>query len=1265
MRRNNPTNLGIPPAIRQRMLANPDVFDFSPTYISTHPFSVHYPITISIFRDENELMKLLAPFSYYYTFFNITNPYELLLKMILHAFQQTPYQVQLTNRALDPIKDSKAFKLEVASMIEALYIFEVIYKSNFKGKAEVSVQAVSTAFGYQIGSQTIHRIIFSFMYLIIFFLASGMGYRSVLNNLQLVVEIMDPQNQISSVRIIINLNSSIDTIFKIIYNALDTLFQNGMERYRSIGNRPINIIAFTVQIHGITEINNMNTFKTVLGNNTLWMNIFTGAYGAKYDDFKIYMVVIPEVANSNCFLRALNCDCDSGTICTCIAPIRRVSEFYSIERIRHDFVNSDILFIEICIGTKKESYRKSCEVIVKGNNFFNSNQARVIFINTTTYAHGEPHCCIMKIPITLNEDEPLKDKFKRYDVYNKLISLICHDEKRICPCCGVAYYRKEQNTHWMSHDDKGEFKCERCGLQFDIDDELKIHQEYHCRIRTHPYNLCFADCVKGYVEKGDVTETIIYADLESAINEDGIHTNILCGWVCTDDLIVHTSDRLEDFIRCILRIKSSKILVYFHNGENYDFHFLIDYLLDRYPDFHQKISLMCDSSEKIKSFSLFPNGAMKKEIMFKDTFAFVSESLENWVKSTKDTKNCDFRCVMQQFPEDLSREFLFKKNPFPYKAIKDASYLSLDIKQLQNWMLAENNVELFCNRFTNEELHDMANNWYYQLLHHYPDIETVKDYYIKYLICDVAQLCDCMEYFNKSVYEEYGIYAHKYLGIPSLSWAAWLKNNKIQLDPIPMKAYDVITSSIRGGQCGAMTRYYDMNKDETKSLCCDLDCNALYATVMLKFAFPCHGWREISTEYYQFSYEFSYDDGFSFVGYDFLTFLKELHYNGESGFIEVDMDVLSSADVWSYMPVASRRRLKGIYNDSPYLQKSAELNELNLDEFEFNGLVNVSGVHNHYCCHTRLLEFYLEHSFVRLNKIHQFWVATDEYIFKDYVQNNLDQRKKFADDPIKKSLYKLMNNSLYGKTYEDITKRRNIKIMHKDRFKKLPFYTVSKILYEIGDYVIYDEPETIYTIDKPIYLGAAITEYSKLWMYKFFYEEVRPKFPMAEVFYTDTDALTIHFGDPMVTSFMDIARIMNTEEKQIIDTSNWSNLKDLPLSWTQHNNEPGLFKSETGDHKIVKMVALRAKSYMMICDNGEIKCSLKGCPKNEKDKVTFNDFEDILFNRKPSKIVEYEAILSKHHIVSSTMVSKLILSNDDRKRKILDDGISTLPFKIY
>lgn len=146
----------------------------------------------------------------------------------------------------------------------------------------------------------------------------------------------------------------------------------------------------------------------------------------------------------------------------------------------------------------------------------------------------------------------------------------------------------------------------------------------------------------------------------------------------------------------------------------------------------------------------------------------------------------------------------------------------------------------------------------------------------------------------------------------------------------------------------------------------------------------------------------------------------------------------------------------------------------------------------------------------------------------------------------------------------------------------------------------------------------------------------------------------------------DLACRLNTDEEQIIDTSNFNEQAkegEPKLDEPRHhlrNNQAGLFKSETGEARIVKMVALRAKTYIMVCEDGSIKMSVKGCPMGEKSKLEFETFESILKGGVPHEI-SFDAIRSVGHRVYSMKLDRVVLSADDRKRFIYPDHIHTAP----
>ena len=994
----------------------------------------------------------------------------------------------------------------------------------------------------------------------------------------------------------------------------------------------------------------------VRGDNAFWFYTFEGNAREYYKSCAKNCIMMPAEINGKhiegCFQRALLCRCqpnrqDKAVYCKCFSENDPSWEVIYISTIKGLILRKELphVVISIRIPKKGSTAKKSFDVLVVSPLYYQREDRRVIFLNEPEWGKVTSHCCLWVNPDKPEVETPFQ-KFARLGSFNELIHKICKTDDSVCPICGLLFNKNEAHAHFKTH--CSDYMCTMCGLCFHDENELNIHKEFHCKKIGIGCVLSFSDEFLKYRDRGEITSPIVYADLESAITADGTHLNILCGWVNRDQLNVNISSNIKDMFDAISAY-GSEVIIYFHNGEGYDFHFLILELSKLSCSFIKDFSIICDSSEKIRFFSVKYKGCTFK---FRDTFAFVSESLSKWVESSKKSA-CPFKCFKANFPEVQKQTVVLQKNPFPYNAIRSEDDLKLPIKKMIEWMFDEECERLFCYKFSADELQHEIYAWFRaaKVLFNW---RTIGDYYRTYLICDVSQLCDCMEFFADNVKSEFGEEAHAYYGTPSLTWGAWLKQNAYELQPVREEMYDIINSSIRGGQTGAMTRYFDRDTIDEKAFMCDLDCNSLYATVMLKFKYPCH--------------DFRFENMNAICEDNILDVIKKLHAEGRSGFVEVDMDVYDKISMQSYMPVASKRTITGCYNYHAMACYAYGMGD-NPETMSFSGLVNVAGEHLHYCCHTRLLEFYLEHKFVCLKKVHRLLTGVEEPVFEDYVQNNLEQRKKYASDPIKKMLYKLLNNSLYGKTYEDITHRKDLRMELTSTISKDDI-NIRRIIQEYGKWTLLERRQVEFFMSKPVYLGACITEYSKLWMYKFFYDKIRPVFPMAEVYYTDTDALTIKFparydweeGDlkPVVTSMLDLANQLNTEEEQIIDTSNFDKVPDESRH-TRHNNEPGLFKSETGSKSILKMVALRAKTYIMLCEDGLIKMSVKGCPMAEKTKLTFDDFYSVLMGDGIQKIINYGAIRSKFHVVKSVNLSRVVLSADDRKRYIADDKIHTYP----
>ena len=138
-----------------------------------------------------------------------------------------------------------------------------------------------------------------------------------------------------------------------------------------------------------------------------------------------------------------------------------------------------------------------------------------------------------------------------------------------------------------------------------------------------------------------------------------------------------------------------------------------------------------------------------------------------------------------------------------------------------------------------------------------------------------------------------------------------------------------------------------------------------------------------------------------------------------------------------------------------------------------------------YVGHVNNLKQALNHG-LKFKKIHIAIEFNQEAWLKPYIDMNTELRKLARND-FEKDLFKLMNNSVFGKTMENIRKHWDIKLVATDkkRSKLLsePNYHTINLISE--DLSIIEMKKTKVKINKPIYLGLSILKISKILMYEF------------------------------------------------------------------------------------------------------------------------------------------------------------------------------------
>ena len=228
-----------------------------------------------------------------------------------------------------------------------------------------------------------------------------------------------------------------------------------------------------------------------------------------------------------------------------------------------------------------------------------------------------------------------------------------------------------------------------------------------------------------------------------------------------------------------------------------------------------------------------------------------------------------------------------------------------------------------------------------------------------------------------------------------------------------------------------------------------------------------------------------------------------------------------------------------------------------------------------------------------------------------YIDMNTELRK-IAKNDFEKDFFKLMNNAVFEKTMENGRKHRDINLVTPDkkRNKLVSEPTYHTMTYISKNLSIIEMRRTKVKMNKPIYLGLSILEISKILMYEFWYDYMKPKYSdNVKLCYMDTDSFIMNIKAE--DFYKDIA---NDVEKRF-DTSNYE--VDRPLPTGKNKKVIGLMKDELGGRIITEFVALRPKTYSYLTVDCKEDKKAKGTKKCViKRMIKFNDYKNCLLNGK-------------------------------------------------
>ena len=666
--------------------------------------------------------------------------------------------------------------------------------------------------------------------------------------------------------------------------------------------------------------------------------------------------------------------------------------------------------------------------------------------------------------------------------------------------------------------------------------------------------------------------------------------------------------------------------VLFHNLTGYDSHLFIKKLRsvvdgetitcipnneEKYISFSKKIVVDKFTDEKTGN-----EVDVKRELRFLDSFRFMPSSLDALSKNLKDDQCCE---MAEAYGEQSERfKLLRKKGTYPY------DYMD-SIERLDETKLPPKDAfysKLNDSGISDEEYEHAKNVW------NEFNCKTMRDYHDLYNKSDVLLLADVFENFRDVCMKNYKLDPVWYFTSPGLAWDAALKLTKVELELI--SDYDMllmIQQGIRGGVSTISNRFAHANNkymgesfenNKNSSFISYLDANNLYGWAMSK-PLATDGFKWMSEEELDDWKNISAEEGRGCILEVDLEYPKDLH--------DLHNDYPLAPE--NIMPEGSkvRKLIPNLNNKTKYV-----LHYENLKQYESLGLI--------------------------ITKIHRGILFDEEAWLKKYIDLNTKLRTEAAND-FEKDFFKLMNNSVFGKTIENIENRVDVRLVTSE---KEALKLSAKVNYDRC--TIFDENliavhmrKTKVMYDKPIYLGMSILDLSKTLMYDFHYNYIKNKYDdRAKLLFTDTDSLAYEIKTE--DFYADIAG----DIERLFDTSDYP--KDHPSGIKVGVNKKviGMFKDEAAGKQIEEFVGLRAKLYSYKMFEGKENKKCKGVKRCVVEKtISHDDYRNTLFNRTDLHRT-MNVIRSCKHDIYTEEVNKIALSSDDDKRVIQEDGVHTLAY---
>ena len=676
-----------------------------------------------------------------------------------------------------------------------------------------------------------------------------------------------------------------------------------------------------------------------------------------------------------------------------------------------------------------------------------------------------------------------------------------------------------------------------------------------------------------------------------------------------------------------------KIPVIFHNLRGYDSHFIMQEIGAIFKNHTYKNN---KGEEKQMNINAIPNNMEKymafmlgNHLTFIDSFQFMSSSLEKLVSNLSKES---LKYTSKSFKGE-KLDLMVRKGVYPYDYMDSFEKFNHKLPSKEDFYSILNDQHI-----SNEDYEHAQNVW------NKFSLKNMGDYHNLYHKSDILLLADVFENFRNTCLEYYKLDPCHYFTSPGLSWDAMLKMTNIKLELMTdIDMFQFIEKGLRGGISYIANRYSKANnkymkeyyENKPSKYIMYLDANNLYGWAMSQYL-PTGGFKWMTQKQI---------DNIDLAKY------KEDSKNG----LILEVDLKYPQDLHNFhndYPLAPEKVKVTDSMLSNYSKRIAD--KYNISTGLVYKLIPTLSNKEKYVLHYRNLQLYIDLG-LKFSKVHRVLEFNQSPWLKQYIAFNTEKRKN-AKNAFEKEFFKLMNNSVFGKTMENIRKRVDVRLVTDE--KKLlkltskPTYVSCKIFNE-NLVAVHKIKETI-TLNRPAYVGMSILDLSKTLMYDFHYKYIKKNYgEKAMLLFTDTDSLTyeIEANDVYRDFWIDKDKFDNSDYPEGSPYFDKTNKKVI-----------GKFKDEAAGVPICEFVGLRSKMYSCIKDNEKGGKTAKGIKKNViKNNITHENYRDTLFNNKQMHH-KMKTIRSENHQLGSYEINKVSLSCFDDKRYIHDDGITSYAY---